>query len=997
MEVDRFMNEALKILLDNFVDQEKATLCLVSSEWQRIVMESWTTLRLTVKNTADVTTFSRLSLNRFSGVTKVILSQNKYASQVVGDIVSRAPNLSSLNLRESPFESGSFLSFCKNLTHLNMKHCFHKVPADLVLPETLESLSISSTPSLKHLTRLQKLSWSDQQLPVDLNSPVLKKITVGGNLNMEFLEKLKDLPLDSLTSKGSHVLNLDLEEFLEDVKWNLTEFRVICTASLLQAVIDKFSGLTSLLVPSEAQVMVLLPLTKLILHGLDVDEFSPPSELKFLETIAMSSSMWNIPALKKMRVAPGLNTQPGVPYREGNYGYKPPHPCLAPPCFFIPSPSDFLCTNLTHLDLSWKIPFSCIGMCHSLTYLSVEYHPTEERKDIMYDEFEHLFNCPNLEQLLFGVDLMTNLSRSTFLRMAKTFKNLEVLRLPTREIYGQDFKVLTESLPLRKVGLLHNAVSYGRKNFNTPMYAAMIYHFREWISEKGSLTDWDLEEKYLAARANLFEEAGTLLLKYKKLNTSQDFEHVIENWFMNGNGDPSLIEVFFSPLFDWGQGTNDRIKIDETSVTFLDINMQDGKGNEHVNFYARFQHVNSNSDAEGAVEFQEIASLQFDALFREDEFWDAQIQKILVFQEVCHFVALRRKLPGFLENVWKPFGWLPEAPTYIARGTSEDKLLTKKGADVISKYYDSKWLASRINLLLTTDKIKQIEPMDPRGSMSPRTSSRNSHVSTTIPNLGFFVAELRACIAWQTPKWNGKVWCASLHSPLELFIMAVTGVFCVPSFISAVLSPQDLDYNSYKKSKVEEERQQGKHCLHHNCIFEIDTSTWPDNSTIHETNSPGNPKFTNLFTCYNIFEWTGYHVVNFRGAQVPVIQLQVCPYSRLLQSEEEPFPSLDHYRLSLPRFSISRRHISAKKLHVNFVELCKRYSPYIPILQPVVAQTTGHPYKEDFTKIPEQDMEMSLLHKQDFENLVSEREVESEFDELPAQPENEDKEKCIIS
>lgn len=121
-----------------------------------------------------------------------------------------------------------------------------------------------------------------------------------------------------------------------------------------------------------------------------------------------------------------------------------------------------------------------------------------------------------------------------------------------------------------------------------------------------------------------------------------------------------------------------------------------------------------------------------------------------------------------------------------------------------------------------------------------------------------FVRKLRACVKWQTPKWQGKVYVAARHSPVELLTMVFKSHFQLPTFVLASLNPESVLTWSASDN--------------YNVVFEIDISSFPSYSTIVPDNKC-------LLTCYNNYRWTGYKLVNATvdGQQVavPLVSLSV--------------------------------------------------------------------------------------------------------------------------
>jgi len=164
------------------------------------------------------------------------------------------------------------------------------------------------------------------------------------------------------------------------------------------------------------------------------------------------------------------------------------------------------------------------------------------------------------------------------------------------------------------------------------------------------------------------------------------------------------------------------------------------------------------------------------------------------------------------------------------------------------------WYCSRINLLLAMDLI--------------------------CADFALYTRQLESCIEWQSPKWRGLCWRGGLHSPIEIFAMAFKKCFFFPSFVSASIKSNPNNdqaggcfFNEWTESKNSTARKESKIVGMHNVKFEIDTSAYPQKSTlIQEHQTPYHHEEENLLSCYNIYEWKGIRVT---AGKIPVISLKV--------------------------------------------------------------------------------------------------------------------------
>lgn len=376
-----------------------------------------------------------------------------------------------------------------------------------------------------------------------------------------------------------------------------------------------------------------------------------------------------------------------------------------------------------------------------------------------------------------------------------------------------------------------------------------------------------------------------------------------------------------------------------------------------------------------------LAQKEMKELFADTAFWQLNSNKFHVLKEkASSFFPIRCKLSAFIDNVWNPYGWLPDFNSYIVRGSGQEKYLTQRGLEVLKRYTsEENWFCTRINLLLVTDKIRDMNNGDPK--------QQYAH----------YVGELKACIGWQTPKWQGLVWRGALHSPVELFMMAIKGTFFIPSFVSTSISPKNIIWDAYDADKVEKEKRQGLKLGHQNCIFEIDTSEWPDFSTL--LLDPAHSEYCdtereNLISCYNVYQWVGYQLIKYKGEVTPLVRLKLVHYNKIMDFQTQSvkthhFP-VDASWIEKRGEGYLQRSWSPKQLHRKFMYLrerfmlaCQREKSTIPAAfmekaseEHVAAgflDTHVHPYAHELYDHPEQDQDKALLHRKQFEALVASR------------------------
>lgn len=234
---------------------------------------------------------------------------------------------------------------------------------------------------------------------------------------------------------------------------------------------------------------------------------------------------------------------------------------------------------------------------------------------------------------------------------------------------------------------------------------------------------------------------------------------------------------------------------------------------------------------------------ELDSLLTKD-LYDTNSSKFHALKNLAQFFPVRRELPEFVAHCR---GFLPEFRTlvdYIDKHNlttgKPNKCLLADGDKIIQKYTtEGNWYCTRLNIMLALDKL----------------DSENA----------LYAKKLKACVGWQTPKWRGLTYRGALHNPLEIFVMAFKYIFFFPGFISTSMDPSKIIFKEYPES--------GGNPLgtYQNVIFEIDTSSFPNFSTIIKSHQTAYDESESLLSCYNIYKWKGLRVVN----NIMIISLEV--------------------------------------------------------------------------------------------------------------------------
>lgn len=191
-----------------------------------------------------------------------------------------------------------------------------------------------------------------------------------------------------------------------------------------------------------------------------------------------------------------------------------------------------------------------------------------------------------------------------------------------------------------------------------------------------------------------------------------------------------------------------------------------------------------------------------------------------------------------------------------------------------------------------------------------------------------YAKELKSCIGWQTPKYSGLVFRGALHSPLEIFMMSFKRRFYIPSFTSTSMYPETM---ILEPCPDDPDPKRG----YQNVIFEIDTSEYPNFSTIilpHQ--SPYNEKEC-LLSCYNIFSWQGFRINKWVHPKtkvvynMPVVSLKVEDYENYHDLENKcivgPSGSVPEKWMSKRGDNVRSRNATPERMALVLQELWESY------------------------------------------------------------------------
>src|SRR5579872_3886731 len=303
-----------------------------------------------------------------------------------------------------------------------------------------------------------------------------------------------------------------------------------------------------------------------------------------------------------------------------------------------------------------------------------------------------------------------------------------------------------------------------------------------------------------------------------------------------------------------------------------------------------------------------VATLDINALqelIESKEFENIDSPEFHKIKSLVGFIVVRSKLKNYLANV---NGFMDDFNNFAMRESlsivQPNKRLTEQGRQIMRKYTTGKnWYCTRVNLLLATDLIK------------------GEHAT--------YAKQLKACIGWQTPKYVGKVYRGVLLTVCEIFYMAYKKTFYMPSFTSAAIHPEKMIFNVFPEIPK-------PYTGYQNVIFEIDTSEFPNFSTLIQPDQTDFDESECLMSCYNIYTWKGLRVIKYKHKDtqiiddIPVISLKLENYNLVhdldTQTVKGDHNQLDSKIISRKGEIVHNRNIRPKTLLWNLNELIKSYN-----------------------------------------------------------------------
>jgi len=258
-----------------------------------------------------------------------------------------------------------------------------------------------------------------------------------------------------------------------------------------------------------------------------------------------------------------------------------------------------------------------------------------------------------------------------------------------------------------------------------------------------------------------------------------------------------------------------------------------------------------------------------------------------------------------------------------------------------------------------------------------------------------YAKDLKSCIGWQTPKYSGKVYRGALHSPMEIFMMSFKHYFYIPSFTSTATSPEKMILTPFPKDPKPNTGYQ-------NVIFEIDTTEFPNFSTIILPGQTDFDESESLLSCYNIFSWQGFRVNRWENPQanvvhyIPVISLNIEDYVFNHDLDKQciigPVVAVNEKWMGGKGETVMTRMMTSETLIQNVASLWDSYDRHFGskshVVDPypltwlntsfTVSDTSAHQFGRKYTFTPVETLLVSkgtMLNGIEFEKLVREQDL----------------------
>jgi len=159
-------------------------------------------------------------------------------------------------------------------------------------------------------------------------------------------------------------------------------------------------------------------------------------------------------------------------------------------------------------------------------------------------------------------------------------------------------------------------------------------------------------------------------------------------------------------------------------------------------------------------------------------------------------------------------------------------------------------------------------------------------------------------------------------------MMSFKHFFYLPSFTSTAMAPEKMILHPFPKDPKPKTGYQ-------NCIFEIDTSSFPNFSTIILPHQTIYDESESLLSCYNIYSWQGFRLNKWIHPQtkevfyIPVISLKIEDYVSTHDLDKQciigPTCAVDEQWIGGKGEAMMNRSITSETLIQNLCTLWDSY------------------------------------------------------------------------
>lgn len=267
-----------------------------------------------------------------------------------------------------------------------------------------------------------------------------------------------------------------------------------------------------------------------------------------------------------------------------------------------------------------------------------------------------------------------------------------------------------------------------------------------------------------------------------------------------------------------------------------------------------------------------------------------------------------------------------------------NKLLTEEATELFKEYTGSKGASTLVNSLFDPlrnpkyrHQTKQTAGNRSYLSYEPVGICKKVESLCGVANTKMARKSVQSGLAFTIRDLYGTCY-SSLHLSHQ---MAFKKCFYIPSFITTCIDPDSLDFEVWDDAKCDLRKN------FHNVLLEIDTSAYPNFSTILQPSQSDRYYACkeSLISCYNIFEWVGYKLVkiwvdldseNERQIEVPMVSLRISDYENVNDLENHrvkgPSSPIPEEWILGRAAALKSRETGPSQLNKNFQDLIGSYA-----------------------------------------------------------------------